>query len=96
MILSHEIGKEKNVKFIYVQQVQLESQSNKSFIGQQLVDLENDLISSTTKCCLTFRSKAFKTTVWPHFQQADNDNREAPTTTMAASEETVQGIKFSF
>lgn len=67
MILSHELGKEKNVKFIYVQQVQLESQSNKSFIGQQLVDLENDFTSSTTKFCLTFQSKAFKTIVWPHF-----------------------------
>lgn len=67
MILSHEIGKEKNVKFIYVQQVQLESQSNKSFIGQQLVGLENDFIASTTKFCLTFQSKAFKTIVWPHF-----------------------------
>lgn len=67
MILSHEIGKEKNVKFIYVQQLQLESQSNKSFTCQQLVDLENDFISSITKFCVTVQSKAFKTTVWPHF-----------------------------
>lgn len=46
MTLSYETGKEKNVKFIYVQQLQLESQSNKSF---KLADLENDFISSITK-----------------------------------------------
>lgn len=64
MTLSYETGKEKNVKFIYVQQLQLESQRNKSF---KLADLENDFISSITKFCLTFQSKALKRIVWPHF-----------------------------
>ena len=64
---SYETGKEKNVKFIYVQQLQLESQSNKYFTGQQLVDLENYFISSITKFWLTFQSKALKAIVWLHF-----------------------------
>lgn len=61
MILSYKMGEEKNVKFTYVQELQLESQSNKSFTDQQLVDHENDFISNITKFHLTFQSKAFKT-----------------------------------
>lgn len=65
--LSYEMGKGKSVKFIYAQQLQLENQSNKSFTGQRLVDLENHFISSRTKFCLTFQSKARKAVVRPHF-----------------------------
>lgn len=61
MILSYKIGEEKNVKFIYIQELPLESQSNKSFTDQQLVDHDNDFISNITKFRLTFQSKAFKT-----------------------------------
>lgn len=43
------MGKEKNVKFIYIEQLQLESQRNKSFPGRQLVDLEDYFPSSITK-----------------------------------------------
>lgn len=41
--------KEENVKFIYVEQLQLESQGNKSFPGRPLVDLEDYFPSSITK-----------------------------------------------
>lgn len=51
------MGKEKNVKFIYVQQLQLESQSNKPF---KSANLENYFISSITKISLPFQSKALK------------------------------------
>lgn len=60
MILSYKMGEEKNVKFIYIQELPLESQSNKSFTDQQLVDHDNDFISNITKFRLTFQSKAFK------------------------------------
>lgn len=43
------MGKENNVKFTYIEPLQLESQCNKSFTGHPLVDLEDHFPSSITK-----------------------------------------------